>query len=718
MAMIRLKEGAWLAWRDCRWLFERRSDTMTEWRAQDGSLRHAQLSDRQIASLVCSNEAVLFDGHGRPPPIQIVENGRASAPSGADREEAARKLEYVLAAHAAGLMRSNIPAAEWQTVIDNVYGTAGALWTNLRGPARGSRVSKPSIKSVRRWVADAGVKPRLEKLIPRHRDKGNRLDRIETPIREIIDEKVKEHWLARPAIRFDDLKTHIQTAVAALNACLAPGERRYSLPGDDAISTSIAALPPKMVTRARHGEMAAFLSHGSAEALKEPDAPLDVVELDSTTADLFVVCSETHLPLGRPTIVICIDRRTRMVLGWFCTFEKPSVLSVMQTLRNAIMPKDYVARMNQEAGWNIRHECETFGVMRELKLDRGLENLTTHIRDLAVRVGILRIRTLARKSPWLKGCVERTIRTMSERLLHPARGTSLHNALMKMDYNPAKDAVCTTADLDWALHKYFIDVYPREPRRSLGNARAIDVWRRLTKVHAIDMPGSFEETSHLYGRTETAVPGRHGIRALSMSYFSRELLGFMDNPAFLKALKRNGGRLTFHLDPADIGQIVVELPHEDRHIVVPVASKWRSYATGLSLFAHKKIRAYTTEQARNANEADDLLACKAELLDIMRGSIGKGSIADRQLATRMAGGTTRARAGNDIRTSTAASPPSSSPPVPVLANAADAVTLRVGQSPAPAPDTSATTTPEIDNTPSTSNIHTILPARRKKGFIR
>jgi putative transposase len=663
MAMILIKDGAWLEWRNVRWRFERRQDDITEWRSTDGLLRHTQFTDREIATAIGRNEMRLFDGHGRPPADakHVSREHGDRGPSAADVIEAERKLEYVFEIHNRKLLTPKSRPDDWQEAIDHVWNDRGRHWVRLRGAAAGSPVKKPSLKSVRRWVQDAGPKPKQDRLVSNHRHKGNYTDRLDPAVRETIEKMIDSHWLARPAIRLDDLKTLVQVEIARINAQLSPGSVPFELPGESALLSSIAARPQDEVVRARYGDMAAFLKFGSAEAQADPEAPLDVVELDSTPADLFVICSRSGLPLGRPTIVICIDRCTRMVLGWFVTFEKPSVLSVMQTLRNAILPKDYIAEMNEHAGWNIRHECETYGVMRSLVLDRGMENLTSHVRELATRVGVNRVRALARKSPWLKGCVERTIRTMSERLLHPAKGTSLHNSLMRMDYKPMKDAVCTTDDLDWALHKYFVDVYPREPRRSLGNARAIDRWRSLTRIHPISFIETYEEVSHLFGRTDEAVPGRHGIKANSMSYFSRELLELQKHGPFIAALRKQGGKLTYHLDPADIGQIVVQLPHEPRHIVVPVAPKWTDYATGLSLFAHRKIRDYTTAQARDANSADELLECKHELLMIMRGSLGpRGKISERQLLTRMEGVSTMARYGSNIATT-------GSTPAPTLA---------------------------------------------------
>lgn len=660
MSYIRLRQGAWLEHLNRRCAFERRQGHLTEWRATDGSFEHFTFTDAEIQAGIARGKMTLFNGHGRPPAqaANVSKIHGVRKPSAADIEEAGRKLEYVLAVHKAGCANPEAKPSEWLAAIDAVWLEKGRHWTRLRGGRAGEPVNKPDLKTVRGWTADAGAKPKIDPLISRHRHKGNYIDRVEQEIRDLLDQMVNEHWKAHPPIDMDTFKTLVHGRIKELNAALPEGATPFRLAGVSAIRSSIDAVPLDEMMEARRGKPRTFYKYGSAEAQKDPKAPLDRVELDATTADLFVVCSRTGLPLGRPTIVICIDRCTRMVLGWFVTFEKPSILALMQCLRNSILAKTYIAEMNEEHGWNIRHECKTFGIPMSLTLDRALENVAHHVAKLALRIGINEVHIMGGKKPWLKGCVESTIGTMSEKLLHPTKGTSFHNALMRMGYDPTKDAVCTVDDLDHGLHKYFIDIYPREPRRSLNNRRAVDVWDELTRRHPVDSVSSIDDLDHLFGRTDSAVPGRHGINANSMQYFSKELLELQRNSRFQRALAKQGGALEYGLDPADIGRIHVQLPHEERTIIVPVAPKWREYATGLSLFAHRRIRAYASETARAANDADQLLQCKLELLEIMRGTAlrPKGGIAARQTLARFEGVARTARSGDDASNSVPGSP--------------------------------------------------------------
>ena len=646
MSYINLQCGDYIEHLNMCCRFERRQEHRTEWRSTR-TFEHFSFTDAEIQRLIRKGELKLFAGGAQPPhnrPVSKIHGQRG--PTSADIEEAERRLKYVQEIHHRSLLSEEATPSLWLEAIDRVWADEGCHWKRLRSSRKGEPVDKPSLKTVRRWVANAGNPPKLKNLLPAHRYKGNYEDRLDPDVRALLDELVLTHWMKRPRIEMDAFLTIVEGAVSELNQRRV-GLKPFPSPKTAAVQSSIDAQPRDEVKRARYGNQAAFLSFGSGEAQEDPKAPLDRVELDSTPADLFVVDPETMLPLGRPTIVLCLDRCTRMILGWYVSFEKPSIHSLMQCLRNAVLSKDYVAEMRERYGWEIRHEPETFGVPRVLVLDRALENISPQIAKFAVRAGVNQIHLMGGKRPWLKGAVERVIKTMSERLLHPTPGTTFHNTLMKMGYDPEKDAVCTLDDLDYALHKYFIDIYPRTPRRSLNERRSIDLWRALTRKYPVDSISEVSELNHWFGRTERAKPGRHGINYERMQFFSKELLDYQTNPAFQNALKTGDGKTEFYVDTADLSQIVVRLPHKEQSIVVSVAPKWRKYATGLSLFHHRKIREYNAETARAANDADDLLQCKLELMEIMRGTFNgkRGSIRSGQMLARMQGVARRARSG-------------------------------------------------------------------------
>lgn len=680
MSYTNIVSGAFIDYQNGRWNYERRQGHLLEWR-QVRTFEHLLLSDRDLQGLIRKGEVKLFNGHGtKPAEGQKSRIHGQKQPSKADWEEAGRKLIYVQAIHDAKLFQPGTSVADWENEIEHVFKTHAGAWTHLRGKKKGLPVGCPDYKSVRRWTISAGLKPTQAKLLPAHRFKGNYTDRLHTELRRFIHERVERHYLQRPAITLDALKTIIHQELKDLNEQRkSSSQAPFDPPGDKAIQSSIDSFPKDEVLRRRYGDMAAFLAYGSAEAQPDPEAPLDRVELDSTPCDLFVVDPDTGLPIGRPTLVVAIDRCTRMILGWYVTFEKPSILSLMQCLRHAMLSKDYLDEVKEAQGWVIHNQCEAFGVPRTLRLDRGRENIAEHVARFAVRAGINRIEITAGKKPWLKGAVERVIKTISERVFHPTKGTTFHNMLMRMGYDPLKDAVCTPADLDYALHKYFIDIYPFEQRRSLNNRQPIKVWREKTRKYPVDSIGAIEDVAHLFGRTEFARPGRHGINYESMQYYSSELHEMLKIPQFQAALAEQEGKIEFHVDPADLARIHVRLPHRGGDVIeVPVASKWTEYATGLSIWHHRRIREFAKQDAKS--DAAALLQAKYELMEVLKGTglARRGGLRARSTAARMEGILRLSRAGTDSKTS----PHQPSAPIkpPVL-------------SPQPAPQSAPTPSP-------------------------
>ncbi|MGB5633992.1 MAG: hypothetical protein WBM86_14590, partial [Waterburya sp.] len=68
---------------------------------------------------------------------------------------------------------------------------------------------------------------------------------------------------------------------------------------------------------------------------------------------LFVVDTETRLPLGTPWLTSAIDKYSGVNLGYYASFEPPSYLSVMQCLSHAIRTKNYLHSQypNVENDW-------------------------------------------------------------------------------------------------------------------------------------------------------------------------------------------------------------------------------------------------------------------------------------------------------------------------------------------------------------------------------
>src|SRR5262249_9665731 len=96
---------------------------------------------------------------------------------------------------------------------------------------------------------------------------------------------------------------------------------------------------------------------------------LQRVEIDHTPLDIFTIDTVTGLPFPRAWLTVAIDHYSRMPLGYYISFSPPSIDSVFQCLRHAIMPKAYI----QDKYPDIENEWPAFGVMESLVCDNGKE---------------------------------------------------------------------------------------------------------------------------------------------------------------------------------------------------------------------------------------------------------------------------------------------------------------------------------------------------------
>ena len=67
-------------------------------------------------------------------------------------------------------------------------------------------------------------------------------------------------------------------------------------------------------------------------------------EVDHTLLDIVVVCDQTGLPLGRPTITVIVDAYSGYVCSFFISFWGTGIAPTLSALEQAIPPKDHFTR--------------------------------------------------------------------------------------------------------------------------------------------------------------------------------------------------------------------------------------------------------------------------------------------------------------------------------------------------------------------------------------
>lgn len=593
------------------------------------------LTDAALAEAVATGKAELVRGgfgpDGRPDAAARRVADFAARPA-REKEEARRRLAYVQDALADGLAGK---------VGDADLGRSIAAVAVRLGDA-----DPPCARALRGWLARAGDRPSAARLLANHAGKGNRAPRLAPEVAEAIEAEIDRRYMRRPPISLVALHGFVHAAVDRLNEGRAA---KLDVPGYHAVRRAVLARPPREVHEARHGRASADRAFALVRAAPKAAAPLDEVEIDHTLTDLFVVCARTALPIGRATVGLALDRCTRMPAGVHLGFDPPSVHTVLQLLRNTMLPKLYLDRKVEAGEWAIKHRWPVCGIPRKLILDRAMENLSADLDELGAEIGF-DVAFAPRRRPQYKGAVENMLGKLNRRLLHEQRGTTFGNVLERGDYDPARNAVVTHDELLHVLHRWLLDVYACGPHRGIRDVPARR-WAEMVERCPVNPVESIAQIDATLGRSRTATLSNKGIVFEHVRYGSDDLVALLVDPAFRE--RAPDRRVRFRYDAGDLGTVRVHDPVADRYFEVPALDC--DYARGLSIWQHRLIVTFENRRTNGAADFAGIARAKAEIADMFEAAWHGRKLKSRTRAARHDGVGRHAMAGASEATSPAGS---------------------------------------------------------------
>jgi putative transposase len=538
------------------------------WRLEHLSNGHIIERSRSELLKLWSNKelAPVFEQDDRPTKLTTID-----VPESAQRTIDLR-MEYVRAVEDLAVSQD-----AYETVMEEVWKRL-----NQRADATKPRNS-PYTKALRKrwnWVTVYRWCVRYRRLgrdshALLHRKRIRRL-KLDTRLHEILEDAIDEVYLVREPGSLDDTLDCAQEKAREENESRAKSGLTLLLkPSFRMIQRVRATIPAFDQYAARYGRQAAVVKFRSVKGHVITSAPLERVEIDHTPLDLFVVDDTTGLPLGRPFLTVCIDDHTRCVLGIYIGFVDPSCHSVAICLKNAFRQNDWIKEMYP----NVEHVDEIYGVPTTIVVDQGLEFYAGRFVKACDRLGMTVLYS-ARKTPWHKAKIENFLGKTNREISHRAPGTTFGNIFAKGDYNPEKHAVVSLSKLKKIVYTWIYDVYHQRKHRSL-NMPPAEMWAKSINYDNIPLPADLDVLDVILGKEEERVLTHKGIEYESLMYNSTDL----------EALRRQYGfrlEVTISVDESNIGSIHVI--YGDHCIKVP-ALKSR-YAEGLSLWQHKKIKAF------------------------------------------------------------------------------------------------------------------------------
>lgn len=303
-----------------------------------------------------------------------------------------------------------------------------------------------------KWLTAYEATGRLSALMPKtRRDKG--ATRLAAEIEAIIQASIEDIYLTsqrKPVSRVcDDVRRR------CLNAGLEP-------PHANTIRNRIAQLAEPLRSKRRDGRKAASEAFSPIEGeFPGADWPLAVVQIDHTKLDIILVDDHHRRPIGRPWITLAIDVFSRMVAGFYVSFDPPGALATGLCLAHAILPKEqWLAKRDIDAEWPV------WGFPKTLHMDNAKEFRGVMLQRACAEYGIdIDWRPVAR--PHFGGHIERLLGTASKEI-HTLPGTTFSNPQQRGSYDSEGKAALTLSEFEAWLAVYIAQVYHQRKHSSLG----------------------------------------------------------------------------------------------------------------------------------------------------------------------------------------------------------------------------------------------------------
>jgi len=369
----------------------------------------------------------------------------------------------------------------------------------------------------------------------------------------------------------------------------------------------IAELTPAVIAAGREGKKAARRFQPIRGEFPGADYPYAVLQIDHTTIDIILV-DETHrLPIQRPYITVAIDVFSRMVAGYYISFDPPGTLGTALCIANAILPKD---RRLKEIDATYAWPCR--GLPRVIHVDNAKEFRGNALKMACQEYGIdLQFRPV--RQPNYGGHIERLMGTLMKEI-HALPGTTRSRSTELGEYKPEKRAAMTLGEFEAWFASLVLGAYHHRVHSDL-------MMPPLTKyeqgiVGSDQQPGtgyppvpSNEEKLRIdFLPFELRTIQPYGIAVDGIFYQADVLSRWIGAKAPESARAKR--KFIVRRDPRDISSILFFDPEVRQHFRIPYQNP---RYPAISLWELRAVQRYLREQGKKAENQDVIFSAFDEM---------------------------------------------------------------------------------------------------------
>lgn len=314
---------------------------------------------------------------------------------------------------------------------------------------------KTSHTTLYKWIKAYESSNLRSALLPNYEKRGGKgKTRLDDKVDTIIDEVINEHYLTKQRLAVKYIHKEI------IEQCK---EHNLNPPHVNTVRNRIDIYPEYIKTHERHGYNASRYKYRPAPGKFEPLLPLEVIQMDHTQVDMFVVDENNPKFVYRPYITVALDIQSRMVYGFYLSYDPPNMFAAGQAIGMGVLRKDsYLDSLGIEGKWIIYGLPQNLTIaMDNAKEFRG-KDLKRFCEQHRIHESFR-----PRKTPHYGGHVERFIGTLNN-MFHSLPGTTFCSPKDKGDYDAMKNATLTLKDLEETIVNFIVNIYHEETHKELS----------------------------------------------------------------------------------------------------------------------------------------------------------------------------------------------------------------------------------------------------------
>lgn len=447
-----------------------------------------------------------------------------------------------------------------------------------------------STSSVYRWIKNFKSGFLITNILRKERSDIGK-SRLDSQVEQIVGQVISEYWLTPEKRSYALLHREIQ------RRCRVAKVPSPSLP---TVVERANRVDPIEATKKRHGRSKADKLKLIQGTVPNVDRPYSVIQIDHTLVDIELVDSENRVSIGRPWITIAIDVYSRMVVGYYISFDPPGMLGTGICIANLMLPK---GSWMSQLGVSYDYPC--MGRPRVIHLDNAKE-FHSHTLDRGCQEYGIDIHFRKVATPRYGGHIERLMGTFAKEI-KALSGTTFSNYIQKGDYNSTQRAAFTLKKFEeWIAHM-FLGVYHQSVHSSLGEPPLAKYKKAFLGTKDAPFPGLVEfvldeqklRLDFLPMFEGTIQP--YGVKIDHITYTAdvlRRWVGAKDPKA--PSRKR---KFLFRRDPRDISYIYFYDPDAKMHFKIPYRDRTHP---AISLWELRAVRKFLVLQGRAAVDESTL----------------------------------------------------------------------------------------------------------------